>query len=194
MSVLHTQFRCRWSSSTPCALFLHPPFIQMQCLRCKCRIAIVFPPEGVPSLDMLLDTGISEQSAAGGADEESDCDDDAHDDEVLGGGQAAEELDEADDTEQDQEVDETEECGDDDDDSSSGGESDADNGMGRKTGAARVMVESFADRCVQRRLASVLAFSTHTLTLASANLAGLAGVPDAAEVLQSVFVAIFSTT
>jgi len=134
----------------------------MQCLRCKCRIAIVFPPEGVPSLDMLLDTGISEQSAAGGADEESDCDDDDHDDEVLGGGQAAEELDEADDTEQDQEVGETEECGDDDDDSSSGGESDADNGMGRKTGAARVMVESFADRCVQRRLASVLAFSTHT--------------------------------
>jgi hypothetical protein len=33
-------------------------------------------------------------------------------------------------------------------------------------------------------------FSIHV----SANLAGLAGVPDAAEVLQSVFVASFSTT
>ena len=34
------------------------------------------------------------------------------------------------------------------DDTSSDGDSDADNGMGRKAGAVRVMVESFADRCV----------------------------------------------
>ena len=143
---------------TVCFYFCSYRFYQMQCLRCKCRIAIVFPPEGVPSLDMLLDTGGIEQGETAGAVEESDDNDDAEG-EGLGGGRAAEECDETDDAEQDREVDEAEECGDD-DDSSSGGESDADNGMGRKTGAARVMVESFADRCVQRRRASLLVSNT----------------------------------
>jgi hypothetical protein len=110
---------------------------QMQCQRCKCRLSIVFPPEGVPSLDILLDTGSFEQAEA----DLSEGDDDERTND--NGGQAAEESSESDGTDQNQEADEPSEL----DDSSSDGDSDADNGMGRKAGAVRVMVESFADRC-----------------------------------------------
>ena len=115
-------------------------YFQIQCQRCKCRLAIVFPPEGVPSLDMLLDTGSCEQTEADLA--EGDHDEFAIDKDQEG--QAAEDTSETDCSEQNVEVGEASEV----EDSSSDGDSDADNGMGRKTGAVRVMVESFADRCV----------------------------------------------
>jgi hypothetical protein len=86
---------------------------------------------------MLLDSGSSQQHDADLSEGGDDCDGD-------NGGQTVEETSGTDDPETREEVDEASEA----DDSSSGGDSDADNGMGRKTGAVRVMVESFADRCV----------------------------------------------
>ena len=103
----------------------------------------MFPPEGVPSLDMLLETDICEHDEA----EESEADDDDNDCDTavdaMGSerGQAATDVDDVD---NDHVAGEGSEI----DDTSSDGDSDADNGMGRKAGAVRVMVESFADRCV----------------------------------------------
>ena len=89
-----------------------------------------------------MDSGSSERDQA---DELEDRNHGENDGEchAFGGGHALEETNETDDSEHDEEAVETEEC----DGSSSDGDSDADNGMGRKTGAVRVMVESFADRC-----------------------------------------------
>jgi hypothetical protein len=87
---------------------------------------------------MLLETDIGEQDEA----EESEGDDDDNHCDAAGAamgsekGQAVIEICNV--AEEASEI----------DDSSSDGYSDADNGMGRKTGAARFMVESFADRCV----------------------------------------------
>ncbi len=102
----------------------------------------MFPPEGVPSLEMLLVTDVGERDEA----EESEGDDDDNCDTAgaaMGSekGQAATEICNVD---KDHVAEEASEI----DDSSSDGYSDDDNGMGRKTGAARFMVESFADRCV----------------------------------------------
>ena len=151
-----TQFRCRSSFPLPHTHFFCIHFLfQIQCQRCKCRLAIVFPPEGVPSLEMLLDAGSCEQVEA----EHSAADDD-DDNEDDNGAQAVEEIDETDDSEQNVEAGDAS----DHDDSSSNGDSDADNGMGRKTGAVRVMVESFADRCVALRDSSECSFCSLFMT------------------------------
>jgi hypothetical protein len=123
--------------------------IQIQCQRCKCRLAIVFPPEGVPSLDMLLDSGSLQNEAMGS--EGSDDDDESC---TFSGGQSAEVTSATDDPEHNQEDDETRDC----EGASSDEDSDADNGMGRKTGVVRVMVESFADRCVNLLAVSLYIF------------------------------------
>lgn len=97
---------------------------------------------------MLLDSGSCIQNEA----EESEGDDDDDDEScAFGGGQVAEVTTTTDDPEQTQEDDETGEC----DGSSSDEDSGADNCMGRKTGVVRVMVESFADRCVTLLAASL---------------------------------------
>lgn len=145
VSVAHTvSLQVTFSSRfcVTCMCFASIYFLQMQCQRCKCRLAIVFPPEGVPSLEMLLDSGSSERDQADELEDKNygENDGEFH---AFGGGHALEETNETDDSEHDEETVETEEC----DGSSSDGDSDADNGMGRKTGAVRVMVESFADRC-----------------------------------------------
>ncbi len=104
----------------------------------------MFPPEGVPSLEMLLDSGSCEPDEA---DDSEGGDGDNDDDEcrALGAGQVLGKMSETDDMEHHEDNEETGECT----GSSSDEDSDADNGMGRKAGVVRVMVESFADRCVK---------------------------------------------